>query len=126
MKRNPALNYKWPMREGYTLRQRKRCKISLVHRGAAAVDVKAYVLGQRVDARDENHGLAERRVLELEVSTGQTNFATATADTEPVSVGDKVTYLSRPYFVESVMMKDAHGRIYQLSCVEDKQVSDGI
>jgi len=121
---NP-LDYKWPMREGYALRRRKRCKVSLSHRGAANADVKAYVLGQATRRVDTGHGEEEQRILTLEIGTGQTNFATATTDAEPISVGDKVTYLARPYFVAEVVTKDAAGRVYEVMCVEEKALSDG-
>ena len=90
-------------------------------RGASGVSLYVLILKSEVlPVRSESGQVTEKRVMTIQVATGQTGFTVATNDQEPVTAGDKFTYLSRNFYVGDPIGKDQYERTYTLTLVEDK------
>ena len=103
--------------------------VELAHRGSggqsAFVRIHAFNIGESVELFEDGGNEIERRVLKLEIGTGQVGFVTAQGDTEPVSLGDPIKYLGRTYGVTEVVSKDADGRWYEVRAVSKKTITAG-
>jgi len=100
-------------------------QVQFSHRGAAAVTLWADPGDQQFDTDSPTRGVVnEIREIVFTIPL-QTNFAAATAEAEPVSPGDKITYLSREWFVQTIE-RDAVGAVYTLRCEQRKRLSSGV
>jgi hypothetical protein len=96
------------------------------HRGAAAVTLSARISSQSVSEVASGSVVTEQRVVVLRVIAGQTGFAVATGEAEPVTPGDIVTFLSREYEVLAPIGKSSCGVVYDLNCTEFKRLAQGV
>lgn len=100
-------------------------QVTFSHRGAAAVTIWVDAGDQNFAAESESRGIVDEiREIVFTVPL-QTGFAAATAEAEPVSPGDKITYLSRDWFVQTIE-RDAVGAVYTLRCTQRKRLSSGV
>lgn len=99
-------------------------EVQLSHRGAANVTLKAKITREGNELVQDGHVLEERRVLRLEVPV-QTGFAYTSAEGEPVTPGDKVTFNAREHAVLDPIEKDSTGRVYYLRVSQNKTLNLG-
>ncbi len=106
-----------------------RTTITLSHRGGPPVTLAARIVGDWNASEPVNGVLTELRYLKIWVTANQTGFQPAATDAEAVLVGDVITcskYASRSYQVIEVIKLDVGGRVYTLTCVENKRLGSGV
>jgi hypothetical protein len=98
--------------------------ITLSHRGAAAVTLKALVGEERVIPEEAGGFMRERRLREFRIAI-QTGFTRPTGEADPITSGDVITYDGRLYQVNDAP-KLSGSRIYIVQTVQQKTLSTGV
>lgn len=99
--------------------------IGFTHRAGTEQTLYATVLKEAFESVLTGDALRETRILELKIPT-QANFAASTSDTEPVTLGDRISYQGKVYYCVAPITKDDHGYSYIVTAHESKTVSVGV